>query len=232
MYGLGTIAGRDEGGFLADVVRVPFADAMLLRLPDGLDLVAVASLSDNIPDGWRCVGPHASELAALEPSDRRVLVVGGLSLGLYAAATGVALGARVDYVDTDPTRLRIAERLGAVAHERPYPDRAWTPYPLTVNTAADPRKLGATVAATWPDGVCTDTGIYYQDSVPVNLLAWYTNGVRFVTGRVHARAAIPRVLELLTRGLDPGPVVESTVDWEDAAGAWAALRGKTVFLRS
>jgi threonine dehydrogenase-like Zn-dependent dehydrogenase len=232
MYGLGAIAGRDGGGFLSDVVRVPFADAMLVPLPTGLDPIAVASLSDNIPDGWRCVGPYASELQALGPADRRVLVVGGLSLGLYAAAVAAALGARVDYVDTDPVRLAVAERLGAAAHDRKYPDRGWTPYPLTVHTAADPKKLGATVAATWPDGTCVDTGIYYAESVPVNLLAWYTSGVRFVTGRVNARSAIPSVLELLGSGLDLLPVVQSIVDWEEAPGAWAGLRGKTVVVRS
>jgi threonine dehydrogenase-like Zn-dependent dehydrogenase len=232
MYGLGAIAGRDEGGFLSDVVRVPFADAMLVRVLPDLDPVAVASLSDNIPDGWRCVGPYAAELASLAPADRRVLVLGGLSLGLYAAAMAVFLGARADYVDTDPTRLAAAERLGAVAHDLRYPDRSWTPYPLTVNTTADPKKLGAAVAATWPDGVCTDTGIYYEPSVAVNLLAWYSNGVRFVTGRVNARSAIPSVLELLGRGLDLRPVVESTVDWDEAPAAWSGLRGKTVILRS
>ncbi|CAO5252238.1 hypothetical protein [Frankia sp. AgKG'84/4] len=70
-----------------------------------LNPVAVASLSDNIPDGWRTVGPYAHELAALDQPDRRVLVTGGLSVGVYAAAFATAfataLGAHVDYVDTD-----------------------------------------------------------------------------------------------------------------------------------
>jgi threonine dehydrogenase-like Zn-dependent dehydrogenase len=231
MYGLGPIAGRDGGGFLADMVRVPFADAMLVPLPPGADPVTVASLSDNIVDGWRCVGPYAGELAALDQADRRVLVSGVASVGLYAAAVAVALGARTDYFDTDRGRLEVAERLGAMVHEQPLPDRAWSPYPVTVSTAPDVRKLAATVAATWPDGVCVDTGIYFDTDVRLPLLSWYTRGVRYVTGRVNARAAIPHALKLLDQGLDLRPVVSSTVDWEDTPTAWAGLTGKTVVLR-
>src|SRR6476659_7122274 len=58
MYGMAPLAGMDGGGFMADLVLVPFADAMLLPVPAGVDAVSVASLSDNIPDGWRGVGPY------------------------------------------------------------------------------------------------------------------------------------------------------------------------------
>jgi len=81
---------------------------MLVKLPAGIDPVAVASASDNIPDGWRTVGP---QLAA-DPG-AEVLVVGGdngpHSIGLYAAGLAAALGAaRVTYLDQDPRRLAIA----------------------------------------------------------------------------------------------------------------------------
>src|SRR3954471_7803261 len=69
MYGMAHLAGLDGGGFMADLVLVPFADAMLVPLPDGIDPVAVASLSDNIPDGWRTVGPYRERLSALDPVD-------------------------------------------------------------------------------------------------------------------------------------------------------------------
>src|SRR3954462_1303690 len=48
MYGMAPLAGLDGGGFMSDLVLVPFADAMLLPVPDGVDEVAIASLSDNI----------------------------------------------------------------------------------------------------------------------------------------------------------------------------------------
>src|SRR5947209_1061354 len=214
-YGMASISGLDGGGFMSDLVLVPYADAMLIPVPETADPVALASLSDNIPDAWRVVGPYAAELAALEPVDRRVLVVGRLSIGLYAAALAVALGAHVDYVDTDQQRLAAAEKLGATPHDRVKPEKSWDPYPVTAHTSADPAVLAATLRATWPDGVCTDTGIYFQSGVEMPLLPMYTRGVRFVTGRVNARAAIPQVLELLAGGCDLSPAVDRVAPWED-----------------
>ena len=129
--GVGEVVARGEevtGVGVCDRVVVPFQ----LTLPDGLDPVAAASLSDNVVDGYRCVGPYRDEMAELDPVDRRVLVAMALAVGLYATATAIAYGMAVDSVDTDPERLRIAEALGASAHERPLPDPRWTAYPVSV----------------------------------------------------------------------------------------------------
>ena len=232
MYGLGPLAGLDGGGFMSDLVLVPYADAMLIPVPADVDPVAVASLSDNIPDGWRTIGPFSAELAALDPADRRVLVIGRQSIGLYAAAFAAALGCHVDYVDTNSHRLATAEKLGAVVHDVAKPDKSWEPYPVTVHTSADASLLAATLRATWPDGVCTDTGIYYQPAVEMPLLPMYTRGVRFVTGRVSARAVIPEILKLLSTGCDLSPVVERVVEWDDAPSVWPTMDSKTVFSRA
>ncbi len=231
MYGMAPLAGMDGGGFMSDLVLVPFADAMLVRVPAEIDPVSIASLSDNIPDGWRGVGPYRAELASLDEVDRRVLVVGRLSIGLYAAAFGLAYGAQVDYVDTDERRLAMAEKLGARVHDRAKPDKSWDPYPVTVHTSMDPSVLAATLRATWPDGVCTDTGIYFTDGVELPLLPMYTRGVRFVTGRVNARAVIPDILELLTASCDLSPAVDRVASWDEAPSVWPTMTGKTVFTR-
>jgi threonine dehydrogenase-like Zn-dependent dehydrogenase len=231
MYGMAPLAGMDGGGFMSDLVLVPFADAMLLTVPADLDPVALASLSDNIPDGWRGVGPYRAELAALDEVDRRVLVVGRLSIGFYAAAFGVAYGAQVDYIDTDQQRLAVAEKLGARVHDLSRPDKSWDPYPVTVHTSMDPSVLAATLRATWPDGVCTDTGIYFTDGVKLPLLPMYTRGARFVTGRVNARAVIPHILRLLSATGDLSLAVDRVVPWDDASSVWPEITGKTVFTR-
>ncbi|SPM37009.1 Threonine dehydrogenase or related Zn-dependent dehydrogenase [Mycobacterium rhizamassiliense] len=231
-YGMAPIAGLDGGGFMSDLVLVPYADAMLIPIPEAVEPVSIASLSDNIPDGWRTVGPFGAELDKLDVVDRRVLVLGRLSIGLYSAAFAVAMGAQVDYVDTDPQRLAAAEKLGAVVHDVAKPDKSWGSYPVTVHTTADPGALSAALRATWPDGVCTDTGIYSQPKVEMPLQPMYTRGVRFVTGRVSARTVIPQVLELLAGGLDLSPAVDRVVAWEDAPSAWPTMTGKTVYART
>ena len=232
MYGLGPIAGLDGGGFMSDIVRVPYADSMLLPLPPGIDPVTVASASDNVPDAWRCIGPYRDELAAVAEADRRVLVMGGLSIGLYAVGIARTYGAQVDYVDTDPDRTAIARRYGANIIESPTMPRGTEPYPVVVNTSADDEKLRSALALTWPGGVCTDTGIYYGNDVSLPLLAMYSTGVRFVTGRVAARATLPAVVSLVAEGrFDPGIVAQATVSWREADNVWPQMAGKTVYAR-
>jgi hypothetical protein len=60
----------------------------------------------------------------------------------------------------------------------------------------------------------------------------YTRGVRFVTGRVNARAVIPEILDLIVAGCNLSPVVERVVSWDDAPSAWPEMTGKTVFTRA
>jgi len=221
-YGLGALGG-DWGGAVSDVVRVPFADAMLVPVPAGVAPETVASL-DNLTDGWRTVAPYVGGLG----DDRRVLVVGGRSVGLYAVAIARALDVEVTYLDRDQHRLAVAEGLGATVGD--LDDRA-ARYPLTVHTSGRERTLLHAIKATDRGGTLVDTGIFPGD-VALPMLRMYTVGITFVTGRAHARRDIPGVLDLVSRGrLDPSVVTATTAPWADAAEAWSAHREKLVVVR-
>jgi alcohol dehydrogenase len=226
-YGMKPIGG-DWGGALADLVRVPYADAMLVDLPAGVDAIAVASASDNLPDAWRAVAPFLAESPGAD-----VLVVGGVarSIALYAIAIARALGAgRIDYVDTDRDRLSLAERLGARGVEGPPPRRAGS-FPITVDASGDAAGLACALRSVEPYGVCTSVAIYYFETA-LPLLEMYTRGVRFHTGRVNARAVIPEVLALVRSGkLHPEVVNSAIVPWDDAHEAILADMRKPVFVR-
>jgi alcohol dehydrogenase len=202
---------------------------MLVPVPTGVDPLSVASLSDNIPDGWRTVGPQLEA----EPG-ASVLIVGGTSISLYAAAIAVALGAsRVDFIGGGQRALEIAEALGAHAIEGPFPRRRLGPYPITVAATPDSSGLELAIRSTAPDGVCTSCGIYFQGKVALPLFQMYSNGIRFVTGRVHACAVMPQVLELVRDGrLRPELVTAQVIRWEEAAEALAEHHTKTVVSRS
>ena len=227
-YGLGPIGGLAWGGALSDVVRVPYADAMLQALPDGVAPSAVASASDNLCDAWRTVAPHLAD----EPG-AHVLVVGGgaISISLYAVAVARALGAgRVVYHDTDPVRGALAERLGAEVEIGPYPRRAGE-FGITVDASADADGLACALRSVTPYGTCTSVGIYYTD-VTIPLLAMYGRGIHFVTGRVNARAHLPQVLDLVASGrLDPTPVTTSRIPWHQAIEGLLDGGPKPVILR-
>jgi alcohol dehydrogenase len=201
---------------------------MLVPLPDGVDPAAAASVSDNVTDAWRTVGPHLDERPGAA-----VLVVGGAgSIGVYAAGIAVALGAEtVDYLDQDEDRLERARAMGANAIDEPYPERLG-PYPVTVDSSADRAGLACAVRSTDADGVCTSTGIYFEPETPMPLLEAYTKCMTFHTGRVHARPGMPRVLELIESGrLRPELVTARTVSWDDAAEALADHDSKLVLTR-
>jgi len=216
-YGFGPAVER-WGGFLADSVLVPFADHMLVAVPDALEPAAVASASDNLSDAWRSVGPPLER----EPH-APVLVVGGGgagSIGLYAVAIALALGAEaVTYADLDERRSGVAASLGARTLGEPWPKRLG-PFPITVDANGTQEGIGLALSSTAPDGICTSTAIYFGQQPQLPLLEMYTKIVTFKTGRVHARPIMPEVLELAERGaLRPELITTRVVDWSDAVDA-------------
>jgi threonine dehydrogenase-like Zn-dependent dehydrogenase len=217
-YGLGVMGG-DWGGAVTDKVRVPYADAMLVPLPAGVTPESAASL-DNLADAWRTVGPYLPGL-----DDKRVLVLGGASIGLYSVAIARALGADVTYLGPG---AEIADRLGARIGER---GQRLGPFPLTVSTSGRADDLVLALRATEPGGVCVDTGIHLED-VALPLFRMYSTGVTFVTGRAAARRDIPAVLGLISTGrLDPTTVTATNARWDQAPQAWSGHRDKLVLVR-
>jgi alcohol dehydrogenase len=110
-YGMRPLSGVEYGGMLSERIRVPFAEAMLHPVPSSLDSAALASVSDNVLDGYRAVAPHLKTL----PGSEVLIVSHGIpSIPLYAAQTALALGAeRVDFASGDEQCLALAERMGA-----------------------------------------------------------------------------------------------------------------------
>jgi threonine dehydrogenase-like Zn-dependent dehydrogenase len=223
-YGFGFGAeGTRWGGFLADLVHVPYADAMLVPVPEGLAPEIAAGASDNLTDAYRAVGAPLADRPGAP-----VLVIGGAgpgSIGLYAAAQALALGSeRVVYVDADPGRRAIAEGYGAETLDE-VPERLDERFPITVDASGDPRALELALGSLDRDGVCTSTAIYFdpKDQPQFPLLGMYLHATTFVTGRVHARRDAPKVLELLAGGsFDPEPVTTRVVPFDDAADALTA----------
>jgi threonine dehydrogenase-like Zn-dependent dehydrogenase len=227
MYGL-PMGKASYGGFASDAVRVPYADPMLVPIPDGVEPAAIASLSDNIPDAWRTVAPPL----AAAPGSPVLIAMGAGSIALYSVAIALALGAeRVDVVGGRKRDRELAEKLGAKVLDEEFPDRAGF-YPITVDASADPAGISCALRSTDADGICTSIGIYFQPT-PLPLLDMFTQGITFVTGRPHVRTLMPDVLELVREGkFDPDPMTVNKVAWDDAAEALSDLRAKTVVERS
>ncbi|MFN5792506.1 MAG: alcohol dehydrogenase catalytic domain-containing protein [Burkholderiales bacterium] len=231
-FGLGPHGGIDLGGALAELVRVPWADVMLIPLPEGMDPVVAAGIPDNVSDGYRCV---AAPLA--ERPGAPVLVVGGLapSVGLYAVMAALALGSeRVVYVDDDAARLELAVAAGAeVVDAKDQWDslKLAERFPIVVEAnVLDPGRNFA-LQSVEPCGVCTSVsgGASSRSNLP--LQSMYLKGVRYEIGRVHACATARPVLDLVSSGaLDPARIINKVVPFSEAIEGMILPVVKVVFV--
>jgi len=229
-YGMQPLSGVEYGGMLTDLVRVPYAAAMLQPVSDALDPVALASVSDNVLDGYRAVAPH---LAAEPGSDVLIVSHGLKSVPLYATQAAIALGAgRVDFASNDREALEIAERLGARPVLTEFAKRQGR-YPIVVDAGLTTEGLHYAIASTRPEGICHSTSFYAGGNVPMPLGKMYTLGIRFFIGRAHAVALLPQVMPLIESGrLRPQDVTTRVVPWQEASTAWLEPAIKLVVTRN
>lgn len=189
-------------GGQAELVRVPFADATLVRVPDGLD-DAVALLAGDILS----TAAYGADLADVTAGDL-VVVVGCGPVGLLAIRTALERGAReVIAIDNVPSRLALAERFGAtpanfeegdllaLVHERSAGRGADAAIeavgsPEATRTAADLLRFGGRLAA---------LGVHTEEHLALSPGEIYDRNLRYAGGRCPARHYLPASLELGAR---------------------------------
>jgi alcohol dehydrogenase len=237
-FGLGPASGS-WGGVVADAVRVPFADHMLVPVPSAVPASRVAAAGDNLADAWRSVVPAL----ATRPGGSALILGGGAkSIGLYAAGLAVGNGAGVvDYVDEDPQRRQIAESFGAqprAPSRRGAPRRAngttgaRVRYDVVVEATSTASGLRRAIRALAPGGVCTAVGYYLASGTRVPLMQMYATDATLRLGVSHARAILPELLAFVERtGFAAERVTTLTAPWEEAPDAYAARTTKVVLER-
>lgn len=221
----GAPLGGDWGGLFSDLVRVPYADAMLVALPSGLDPVAMASASDNWPLAWRLVAPHL----ARRPGGS-VLIMSGGSIGLFVCDIAGALGAsRRLYVDPDPERRAIAAGYGAETVESV--EAVHHGFDIAVEATGQVQALATACRSLLPEGICESAGNHFAPG-ELPLLEMYLSSVTLRIARDNVRSNIPAALDLAQGGrVDPGRVVSHVLDWETLPQALPELHTKPVFVR-
>jgi len=233
-FGFGPASGP-WGGMVADVLRIPFADHMLVRVPEKVDPLRVAAASDNLADAWRCVVPVLRE----RPGGR-VLILGGAaqSIGLYAAGLAVRHGAEiVDYVDDRSERLAIAEKFGARVHavrkgKRSAADIPRRDYDVAVEGTATAAGVDVALRSLAPGGVCRPVGFYLPPGTKVPLMHMYVNDATLKIAVSSVRPLLPELLDFVAADGFPAEIVTTlTADWDDAPEAYKAHTTKLVLHR-
>jgi alcohol dehydrogenase len=227
MYGIGP-AGGDFGGAFAERVRVPFADAMLVPLPKGIDPLVAASAPDNISDAWRAVVPPLEG----RPGGKVLILAGpgANSIPLYAVQIARAAGAGAVEVLTRSEQLAPqAERLGAeVALVEEWPD-AHGRFDVVVENANERRGLGCALRSTRTGGQCTVTSLHSAGEAQIPIFEMYLRTITLAAGRANSRVTLPPVLELIANGsIDPALVTSETASWDQAPEALLSYTTKLV----
>jgi len=215
------------GGAMSDFIRVPFADAMLLKIPDTINPIHMASLSDNIPDGYR----HLRDVQA--NPHQRVLIIAGRakSVGLYSLLLAKAMNvADIDYVDNNRERLEIASRLKANHVYESY-DQVTNKYDLVIDTSSTTRGLETALRSVRNFGTISSSGIHIRKA-GLSLVEMYAKGVNFKIGFANARTDAEQILKLMEKVHIPFELITTYEDsWENAADAFLMETTKVIVKR-
>lgn len=231
-YGLKPVCGVEYGGALSDLLRVPFADHMLVRQPAGHALSQTAGLADGATDAFSAVAHWLRQRPGAE-----VLVIGGFgqSLSMFLVQAALGCGARrVVYLDDDTMRLAKAKSLGAEVHEAPK-GLMMDPigvFPIVMEAAATDASILLAIRSTEPNGVCQRMYGDFKELTPVPLRHMYGVGVTLRISRVNVRAEMPACVDHVTCGhFHPEHVITRKIRFEDAHEAIGDPTIRVAFVR-
>jgi len=190
--------GRGLHGGQAEFVRVPMAEATLVRRPQGMSAALAILLGDILATGYFC-----ARQAAIQPEQTQV-VIGCGPVGLMAIWAAQKMGAqRIFAVDQVPHRLALAAAWGATPlnfRESDLPaeireathgrgaDSVLEVVGLepAVRSAFDLLRPGGTLSAV---GVCTSTHL------PFSPVEAYDRNLTYRIGRCPARSLIDELIQ-------------------------------------
>jgi alcohol dehydrogenase len=225
MYGL-PVAG-EWGGLFSDLVRVPYAEAMLVPVAADLPTAPLSSVGDNLALAHECLAAHLQARPGAI-----TLILGSASVGLYAVQLAFALGAEhVLYVDADPAQRELAASLGAQTADA-LPSARDARFDLALDAAANEDWLRAAAGLLQPEGVLECPSIYFKKSVALPLFEMSIRGVTLHAGRGNAGPHIRPLLDLIAAdAIEPDHICAETIPWDSAPEALADPSLKPVLVR-
>ena len=201
--GIGWILGHLIDGTQAELVRVPFAETSLHKVPEGVAPEEAAMISDILPTGHEI----GIRYGAVKPGDV-VAIIGAGPVGLAAMTTAALYGpSRVIAIDIDPNRVEQAKRFGAsdgvVSTDADWKEQVLA---LTDGLGVDVAIEAVGVPATWdmslaivrPGGHVANVGVHGKPvSFPLET-AWIQN-LTITTGLVNTDTS-RMLIKLLAQG--------------------------------
>jgi len=255
LFGYTHLTGGYPGG-QAEYLRVPFADATHIKVPDTLTDEQVLFLGDIFPTGWQ-----AAVQCDIEPTDT-VAIWGCGPVGQMAIRSAVLLGAnQVIAIDRIPERLGMAEAGGAITinfenenvverlndlTEGKGPDKCidcvgmeshvMLSAPDTVLDRAKqmvmlesdrPHVLRQMIYVCRPGGILSIPGVYGGVDDKIPMGQLMNKGLTVRTGQTHVNRWTDDLLRRIEEGqIDPSFVITHTVSLADGPEMYKVFRNK------
>lgn len=221
--------GHGLHGAQAEYVRVPLADATLVRLDAELEPEAALLVGDVLTTGWYC-----ADMARLAEG-ARVVVLGCGPVGLMAVVGAREHGAgTVLAVDSVPERLALAARFGATAieltpdvgkvRERVLDATDGRGADAVLEVVGHPSASRLAIELVRPGGTISAVGVHTEPHFAFSPGEAYDRNLTYTAGRCPARAHMPRMLELVRSGRYPLGAI-----WSHRLGLEEAPRGYELF---
>jgi threonine dehydrogenase-like Zn-dependent dehydrogenase len=255
LFGYTHLTGGYPGG-QAEYLRVPFADATHIKIPDGIPDEQALFLGDILPTGWQ-----AAVQCEIEPEDT-VAVWGCGPVGQMAIRSAVLLGAKqVVAIDCLPERLSMAEAGGAIsinfdgesvverlseltqgkgpekcidatgmeAHVTPWqPDTVLDRAKQMLMLESDrPHVLREMIYVCRPGGIISIPGVYGGLADKIPLGQLMNKGLTIRSGQTHVNRWTDDLLRRIEEGqIDPSFVITHTVSLEQGPEMYRVFRDK------
>jgi len=220
-HGSGFGNGDSDGG-QGEMVRSPFADATLVKVP-GSDfsdemLASFTTLSDVMSTGY-----HAALSAGVKNGDT-VAVVGDGAVGLCGIIAAKKLGAkRIIALSRNPARQTVAKEFGATDIVEERGEEAievimkltnGTGVDATLECVGTDQSIETCVGITRAGGMIGAVGVPNYKDFRYPSIFWKNVGIR--GGVAPAREYIPELLvDVLAGTINPGRVFDLTVELKD-----------------
>jgi threonine dehydrogenase-like Zn-dependent dehydrogenase len=226
----GSFGNHGVDGGQGEAVRVPFADATLVRVPGSghsdETLRSLATLCDVM-----CTGHHAAVSGGVKSGDV-VAVIGDGAVGLCAVIAAVRLGAsRVIALSRHPSRQALARGFGATDIVPERGDAAneaimEMTHGIGVDAALECVGVGQSMATAFaiarPGSIVGAIGAPHGVEVPIETVIFRNIGLR--GGVAPVRRYIPELLDDVLEGqINPGLVFDYETDLDGIPQAYAAM---------
>ena len=226
----GSFGNHGIDGGQGEAVRVPFADATLVKVPgsghdDGM-MRSLLALSDVM-----CTGHHAAVSGGVKSGDT-VAVVGDGAVGLCAMIAAKRLGAeRIIALSRNPARQTLAREFGATDIVAERGDGATEAVmAMTDGIGVDAalecvgtnQSMATAFAIARPGSMVGAVGVPHDTEVPINTVIFRNVGLR--GGVAPVRRYIPELLDDVLAGrINPGRVFDFETNLDGIADAYAAM---------